>query len=139
MISIIVGAKGTGKTKQIIDRANATLEERKGDTVFLTTTTRYRMEINPRIKLIDVRDEGICNKDLLFGFIRGMLSANYDIEYVFIDGVYKMMNTTIDSAEMAELFLLLETLDNGSNVKFVLTISCDKENLPAFIAKHLDK
>ena len=139
MINIIVGAKGTGKTKQIIDRANATLEERKGDTVFLTTTTRYRMEINPRIKLIDVRDEGICNKDLLFGFIRGMLSANYDIEYVFIDGVYKMMNTTIDSAEMAELFLLLETLDNGSNVKFVLTISCDKENLPAFIAKHLDK
>lgn len=139
MISIIVGAKGTGKTKQIIDRANATLEERKGDTVFLTTTTRYRMEINPRIKLIDVRDEGICNKDLLFGFIRGMLSANYDIEYVFIDGVYKMMNTTIDSAEMAELFLLLETLDNGSNVKFVLTISCDKENLPEFIAKHLDK
>ena len=139
MISIIVGAKGTGKTKQIIDRANATLEHRKGDTVFLTTTTRYRMEINPRIKLIDVRDEGICNKDLLFGFIRGMLSANYDIEYVFIDGVYKMMNTTIDSAEMAELFLLLETLDNGSGVKFVLTISCDKENLPAFIAKHLDK
>ena len=138
MISIIVGAKGTGKTKQIIDKANATLESRKGDTVFLTTTTRYRMEINPRIKLIDVRDEGINNKDMLFGFIRGMLSANYDIEYFFIDGVYKMMNTTIDSADMAELFLLLETLTNNSPVKFVLTISCDKENLPAFIAKYLD-
>lgn len=138
MIKIIVGAKGTGKTKQIIDRANGALETGKGDIVFLSTTKRYRAEINPRIKFIDMRDEGVCNKDMLFGFVRGMLSANYDIEYVFIDGVYKMMGTEINSPEMAELFLLLDNLDNGSDVKFILTISCDKENLPEFIAKHLD-
>ena len=137
MIDIIVGAKGTGKTKMIIDKANATLESKKGDAVFLTTTKRYRMEINPRIKFIDTRDEGIMSKDMLFGFIRGMLCANYDIEYFFIDGVYKMMNVTIDSAEMAELFMLLDTLGNASGVKFVLTISCDKEALPEFIAKYL--
>ena len=98
MIKIIEGAKGTGKTKKIIETANYGLGERKGDTVFLSTTTRYRTEIKPQIKFIDAKGEGIVGKEMLFGFIKGMLAANYDIEYIFIDGVYKIMGVEIDSA-----------------------------------------
>ena len=134
MINVIVGAKGTGKTKKIIEAANKSLETSKGDSVFLTTTTRYRMEIKPAMKFIDMKEEGIVNKDMLVGFIKGMLAANYDIENVFIDGVYKMMGTTIDSPETAELLLLLERY---AGVNFTLTISCDQDALPAFIAKYL--
>ena len=74
---------------------------------------------------------------MLFGFIKGMLAANYDIEYIFIDGVYKIMGAEIDSAEMAELFMLLEKLEEGTGANFVLTISCEREKLPSFIAKYL--
>ncbi len=137
MIKIIEGAKGTGKTKKIIETANYGLGERKGDTVFLSTTTRYRTEIKPQIKFIDAKGEGIVGKEMLFGFIKGMLAANYDIEYIFIDGVYKIMGAEIDSAEMAELFMLLGKLEEGTGVNFVLTISCEREKLPSFIAKYL--
>lgn len=137
MIKIIEGAKGTGKTKKIIDLSTAALEEKKGDAVFLSTTTRYRAEIKPQIKFIDAKSEGINGKEMLFGFIKGMLAANYDIEYIFIDGVYKIMGVEIDSPEMAELFMLLDKIGEGSDVHFVLTISCDREKLPAFIAKYL--
>lgn len=135
MITIIDGAKGSGKTKKIIDSANDAVYASKGDIVFLSTTKRYRSEIKPQIKFINtVEDEGIKSKEMLIGFIKGMLAANYDIEYLFIDGVYKMMSTTIDSAEMEELF---DYFAGVSDVKITLTISCDRESLPAFIAKYL--
>ena len=134
MINVIVGEKGTGKTKKIIEAANKALENSKGDSVFLTTTTRYRMEIKPAMKFIDMKEEGVCGKDQLAGFIKGMLAANYDIENVFIDGVAKMTGAPVDSAETAEVFLLMERY---RGVNFTLTISCAEEKLPAFIAKYL--
>ena len=136
MITIIDGAKGSGKTKRIINAASDALEVSKGDIVFLATTTRYRTEIKPQIKFVDTVEQGIKSKDVLFGFIKGMLSANYDIEYIFIDGVYKMMGVSIDSPEMAELFMMLERISALSAVKFILTVSCSVEEMPEFIAKY---
>lgn len=137
MIKIIEGAKGTGKTKKIIDLSTEVLGTCKGDVVFLSTTTRYRQEIKPQIKFVDAKEVGVCGKEMLFGFIKGMLAANYDVEYIFIDGVYKIMGVDIDSPEMAELFMLLDKLTEANHVNFVLTVSCAKEELPAFIAKYI--
>ena len=136
MINIIYGAKGTGKTKKILDAANGAIDQTKGDIVFLAATTRYRMEVKPQIRFIDAIGEGICSKDGLIGFVKGLLCGNYDIEYVFIDGFYKMMGTTIQDPAVAEFFLALDNLASGVN--FVLTVSCDKEELPSFIAKYVD-
>lgn len=135
MITIIDGAKGTGKTKRILDKANGVLSEIKGDVVFLATTTRYRMEIKPQIRFIDAKTEGIANKDALVGFLKGLICGNYDIEYVFIDGFCKMLGTELDSNEVAEFFLALDSL--AEKVNFVLTVSCDREELPAFISKYI--
>lgn len=135
MITIIDGAKGSGKTKRILDKANGVLKDTKGDVVFLATTTRYRMEIKPQIRFIDTVAEGIGTKDSLVGFLKGLLCGNYDIEYVFIDGFYKMMGKTLDSPEVAEFFLTLENL--ASHVNFVLTVSCSREEMPAFISKYI--
>lgn len=137
MIKIIEGAKGTGKTKRIIDLSTEVLGTCKGDIVFLSTTTRYRQEVKPQIKFVNAKEVGINGKEMLFGFIKGVLAANYDVEYIFIDGVYKIMNVDIDSPEMAELFMLLEKLTADNHVNFVLTVSSAREELPAFIAKYL--
>lgn len=136
MIKIIKGVKGSGKTKQILDMASDCLAKVKGDVVFLAATSRYRMEIKPQIKFIDAVSEGIATKEALKGFIKGLLSGNYDIEYIFIDGFYKMMNVEINSAESAEFFLMLDGM--SKNVNFVLTVSCADEDLPEFIAKYKD-
>lgn len=136
MISIIYGAKGTGKTKRIIDLANENVFTQKGDVVFLAATSRYRMEISSRIRFVDVVDIGITSKEGLLGFIKGLVNANYDIETIYIDGVYKMMRTTIDSEDMAEFMMAIDNL-TSHGIKFVITVSCEKENLPEFIAKYI--
>jgi hypothetical protein len=135
MITIIDGAKGTGKTKKIIDAANAVVS--KGDMVFISTTDRYRTEIKPQIKFINAEEEKIDDKKILFGFIKGMLSANYDIDNIYIDGVYKIMNVGADSPEMADFFKFLEEISKSAKVSFTLTMSCEREKLPAFIAKYV--
>lgn len=136
MISIIYGAKGTGKTKRIIDLANENVFTQKGDVVFLAATSRYRMEISSRIRFVDVVDIGITSKEGLLGFIKGLVNANYDIETIYIDGVYKMMRTIIDSEDMAEFMMAIDNL-TSHGIKFVITVSCEKENLPEFIAKYI--
>lgn len=135
MISIIYGEKGTGKTSKII--ANANTVASKGDIVFLSTTDRYRQEIKPQIKFVNCKDERVDNSQSLLGFIKGMLAANYDIEYIYIDGIYKMINATFDSDVMENFFLSLDEISTNGTVTFVLTVSCAKEKLPAYINRYI--
>ncbi|MFA6866215.1 MAG: hypothetical protein WCR54_01730 [Clostridia bacterium] len=137
MINIIYGAKGTGKTKKIIDLANNGVNSKKGDSVFLAASSRYRMEIQPEIRFINVLDIGINSKDGLIGFVKGLTNANYDIETIYIDGVYKMLCTSLDSNESAEFFMAMDALSQAG-ISFIITASCDKDKLPEFIAKYVD-
>ena len=107
------------------------------DVVFLSTTSRYRMEIKPQIKFIDVTAEKISSKECLIGFIKGMLCGNYDIEYIFIDGMYKMMGVALDSPEVAELMATLDIISESRNINFVLTVSCDRSEMPQFLLKYI--
>ena len=138
MIQIIAGEKGSGKTKKLIDLANTQAATAKGINVVLTTTDRYRAEIKPEVRFVDVMEEGINNFDRLVGFIKGMLCTNYDIECVFIDGANRMLGVALDDPEMASFFVAIENIGVNSNVKFVLTVSSSEENLPAFIKSYLN-
>ena len=137
MIQIIAGEKGSGKTKKLINFVNDTAVSGKGIDVVLATTDRYRQEIKPEVRFIDVTEEGVNNFDRLIGFIKGLLCGNYDIEYVFIDGVHKMLATEIGSSIMADFFMALDSIGDKSMVKFVLTVSCAVEKLPEFVKKYL--
>ena len=137
MIQIIAGEKGSGKTKKLINFVNDTAVSGKGINVVLATTDRYRQEIKPEVRFVDVTEEGVNNFDRLVGFIKGLLCANYDIEYVFIDGVHKMLATEIGSSAMADFFMALEAIGEKSMVKFVLTVSCAIDKLPEFVKKYL--
>ena len=137
MIQIIAGEKGSGKTKKLINFVNDTAVSGKGINVVLATTDRYRQEIKPEVRFVDVTEEGVNNFDRLVGFIKGLLCANYDIEYVFIDGIHKMLATEIGSSAMADFFMALEAIGEKSMVKFVLTVSCAIDKLPEFVKKYL--
>ena len=137
MIQIIAGEKGSGKTKKLINFVNDTAVSGKGIDVVLATTDRYRQEIKPEVRFIDVTEEGVNNFDRLIGFIKGLLCGNYDIEYVFIDGIHKMLATEIGSSSMADFFMALDSIGEKSMVKFVLTVSCAVDKLPEFVKKYL--
>lgn len=134
MIKIIYGSKGSGKTKRMLDAASEALASTKGEVVFLATTTRYRMEIKPQIRFIDLVENGISSKDALVGFIKGLLSGNYDIQCLFIDGFYKVIGG-LDGADAEQFFAEIAPL--ATDVDIVLTVSCDMDEMPAFIAEYV--
>lgn len=135
MIKIIYGAKGVGKTKKIIDLANDSLAEQKGDIVFIADTNRYMHDIKYQIRFTNTKESVIESQGVLIGFIKGMISANYDIKVMFIDGAARMINQEIN--DMQPFFEEIEAISENNNVDFVLTISKEINELPDFIKKYV--
>lgn len=135
MINIIYGAKGTGKTKQIIDRANSGIEEAKGNIVFLTDKKGYTYHINYNIRLL-MMEEYEMSSDIDFtGFIKGLIAGNSDIEHFYIDGLHRICKKSI--ADLGDLFINLDNIVEKFGVDFTLAISLPEEELPSFLDKYL--
>lgn len=135
-MKIIYGPKGTGKTKAIIESANKALDTAKGHVVFVTDTTRYTYDLNNQIRYLDVTGFDIVGEDGFRGFIKGIVAANGDNEYIYIDGIARITGKPL--AELNSIFTAIEKLESDYGVKFVLTCSASKEDLPAFILKYVD-
>lgn len=134
MINIIYGAKGTGKTKQIIDRANSNVEEAKGNIVFLTDKKGYNYHINFAIRLL-MMEEFKINSDYDFvGFIKGLIAGNRDIEHFYIDGIHRICKKSI--AELKDLFINLDDITETFGVEFTLAISLPEKEMPEFLHKY---
>lgn len=140
MIQLILGNKGTGKTKAIIDIANDHIETAKGDIVFLTDTDRYMYSLRYQIRAINTSDlkrgtEPVVREDMLVGYIYGVLAGNHDIESMYIDGAHRMLGR--DVSEMEHFFMDLEEIAEKTDTKFILTVSQDENELPEFLHKYL--
>ena len=135
MIKIIYGAKGTGKTKKIIDTANQDALNSKGDVVFLADTNRYMYDLKRNVRFVNITEYEIQTELGLLGFIRGMLAGNTDIATVYIDGAHRMANR--DIVDMVWFYNKLEALSDKNNTDFVLTVSADEKDLPDFIKKYI--
>ncbi len=134
MIKIIYGEKGTGKTKQIVDSANESVKRAKGVVVYIDKDSNRIHDLERAIRLVDTSEYGISDQCGLLAFIKGMLAANFDIEKIYIDGMAKIVHSTID--EMGVVYNGIDDIAHKHNVDFVITASCAKEKLPKFVAKH---
>ncbi len=135
MIKIICGPKGSGKTKRIIDAANAAVADAKGHLIFITDTKRYMYDLKREVRFIDVSDYAIAGEDALCGFIKGVIAGNYDNEYIFVDGVARIAGKGL--GEMSAFFYMLEKVSELRSLKMYITCSCAQEDLPDFIKKYL--
>ncbi len=135
MIKIIYGSKGTGKTKQIIDMANAALEKTGGYVVFLADTNRYVREIKYAIRFLNTKETAISGEESLIGFIKGLISANYDIKEIYIDGAARMLGGDIPS--MGSFISRLDAIAQEYGTEFILTVSCDNAEMPEFFEKYI--
>ena len=134
-MKIIYGPKGTGKTKAIIDLANSSLESAKGHVIFITDTNRYTRELKYTIRFLDVTRFAVQSEDGLRGFIKGIVAANGDNEFIFIDGIARIAGKELN--ELESIFSAMEMLEKEYDVKFVVTCSASKEDLPEFVLKHV--
>ncbi len=135
MIKVIYGAKGTGKTKMMIDAANETVKIAKGHMIFITDSKRGMYDLEREIRFIDTSDYDVAGEAALCGFIKGVIAGNHDNEYVFIDGVVRIAGKPVQ--EMAAFFYMLEKVGKDSDVTITVSVSADKEELPDFVTKYL--
>lgn len=131
MLKLIVGVKGTGKTKTLINLVNGALEVTKGDVVCIEKGTKLRYDIKPSARLIDVDEYKIADAQSLYGFIAGIMASNHDVTDLFIDGTLKICNHDIASFETLthELAAFVEKF--GLNL--TMTVSMREEDIPESI------
>ena len=135
MIKIIVGNKGTGKTKKLIDSINARAEESNGNVVCIERGMQLTYDLPHNVRLADAEEYGINSFDSFYGFVAGMLAGNYDIKEIYVDGILK-----IAGADFEALGRTLEKLDKltGDDSTVTFTVSADAAELPASVTKFVD-
>ena len=136
MIKVIYGAKGTGKTKMMIDAANETVSVAKGHMIFITDSKRGMYDLEREVRFIDTSDYDIAGEAALCGFIKGVIAGNNDNEYVFIDGVARIAGKPVQ--EMAAFFYMLEKVGKDDGVTITVSVSAEKAELPDFVTKYLE-
>ena len=132
MISVIYGAKGSGKTKRIIDAANLAANSVTGQVIFITDNSDS-LGIAASVRFINLAEFGVKSEAEFIGFLKGMLATNFDIQKVFIDGMGRFLGK---SAE--ELKAVFQTIEHEADkADFIATVSTDE--LPAFLKKYAAK
>lgn len=132
MVKLLVGHKGSGKTKTMIDMANDSLSKVDGSVVFINKNHRLMYELKYRIRVVCMEDfEHITNIDEYIGFIYGIISQDHDIEIIFIDSILRHADVKISDLE--EFLDRLDSISERYEVDFVVSISADKEELGDYI------
>jgi hypothetical protein len=134
MIKVIYGEKGMGKTKILIDTANKIALKAKGDVVFIDDSTQLMYDLNHKVRFVNVSEFPPIGTEGFFGFICGILSQNYDIEGIFIDGLNYI--TKKKAADMEVLFKNLQVIAEKVNIDFYITINGVNEELPEFLKQY---
>ena len=129
MVQIIAGEKGKGKTKHLLDKANAAVKELKGSIVYLDKSSKHMYELNNRIRLINVKEYPLPSSEAFIGFICGIISQDHDLEMMFLDSFLKL--AALEGEDITEVITTLENIGEKYHVTFVLSVSMNKEDMPA--------
>ena len=133
MIQVIMGLKGSGKTKKLIDSINQCLTTASGDVVCIEYGKKLTYDLNYRIRLVDSQEYGIANPDMLKGFLSGLHAGNFDITNVYIDNLYKTIGS--DRAVGEEFVQWCAGFAAANNMNITITISDD----PALASEEMKK
>ena len=135
MIHVIMGLKGSGKTKKLIDSINSTVASASGDVVCIEYGKKLTYDINYRVRLVDSKEYGINSLDMLKGFLSGLHAGNFDITNVYIDNLYKTIG---NSRADAEAFILwCDAFAKANDMNITITVSDDPAEAPASIRQYL--
>ncbi|MCI9545324.1 MAG: twitching motility protein PilT [Lachnospiraceae bacterium] len=129
MVELIVGKKGKGKTKVLLERANGSVKNANGSIVYLDKSAKHMYELNNKIRLIDVSAFPLKNSDEFVGFICGILSQDHDLEQVYLDGFLTI--SKLEGQDVENTLSQLDAIGQQFNLTFVVSISMDKEEIPA--------
>ena len=128
MVTLLIGHEGAGKTKRMIDMANEAVEHAKGSIIFINKNQRLMYDLKYRIRVICMEDyEHITNSDEYIGFLYGIISADHDIETIFIDSILK--HADVKLSNLPEFIDRLKDISKNYGMDFVVSLSADKDEM----------
>ena len=128
MVKLLVGRKGSGKTKQMVDLANEKVDKLNGDVVLINQNHRLIIDLKHSMRVICMEDfPHITNSDEYIGFLYGIISSNHDIEMIFIDGILKHADVSLGN--LPEFIERLKKLSKIYDIEFVVSLSAEKEEM----------
>ena len=135
MIHVIMGLKGSGKTKKLIDNINTAVAQAHGDVVCIEYGKKLTYDVTYKVRLVDSQEYGISTPDMLRGFLSGLHAGNFDITNVFIDNLYKTIGNDEAAAEAFVAWCAKFAADN--DMEITMTISADPETAPESMKQYL--
>lgn len=128
MVKLLIGHKGTGKTKQMIDLANEQIENSKGSIIFINKNSRLMYDLKYRIRVVCMEEyEHVTNSDEYIGFLYGIISSDHDIETIYIDSILKHADFSL--GDLPEFLTRLKDISKNYGMDFVVSLSAEKEEM----------
>ena len=132
MITLILGKKGSGKTKRLMDMCNEAVASSKGNVVFIEKDSTLTYNVSHKVRLTAADEYAIKGFDSFYGFIAGMCAGNYDITDIFVDSTLKIGG---DMADLLTFVEKLKVLSEKANTNIVMSVSADRSEIDARIAE----
>lgn len=134
MIHLNCNKRGSGKSKELISTANEMVSKSKGNLVFIDDDTRAMHELDRKIRFINSSEYELNDYNDFYGFLCGILSEDYDVEKIFIDGLLNIMKAELEGA--GKLFEKIEKLSQKHNVELYININKTREEIPEFLKEY---
>ncbi len=137
MITLLTGNKGSGKTKKLIEQANAAVERSQGNVVVIEKGQKLTYDISHTARLIDSDAYDVKGVDALCGFLSGICAGNYDVTDIFVDSTLKITGTGAEALEV--MIPELEKLSAAADTNFCMSISASDDTIPAAAKQYILK
>ena len=137
MIKLIIGNKGAGKTKKLIDLVNSCVETSSGNVVCIENEPKLTYDISSKARLLETESYNIKGHKAFYGFLEVIFAGNKDVKEIIVDATFKIVGREYD--KLPQFFEMLSELSEATDVDFYFTISCDKEDLPVEIFDYCEE
>jgi hypothetical protein len=128
MVKLVVGEKGTGKTKRMLEMANDKAQKAQGSIIFIDRDKKFMHSLRHSVRLVSLEEYPVKDIKSFIGFLCGIIASDHDIETIFIDRLLQLTDLEIEG--VASMIKEIERLCNGHDIQFVISISCSLDRLP---------
>ena len=135
MVQLIVGNKGKGKTKYLLDKVNSEIKSILGNICYLDKSTKHMYELNNKIRLICVPDYDVVGAEEFVGFVCGIISQDHDIEQMYFDSFLDIAG--LRGADITDTIEKLQKISDDFHVDFIVSVSMDEGELPEGVRKYI--
>ena len=135
MIQLIIGEKGKGKTKILLDMANKQIKSVNGNIVYLDKSKQHMYELNNKIRLIDVKNYPVDSRDTFLGFLCGIISQDNDLEWMYLDSFLTLAR--ISAEEVEDALDRIDRISSSYHVDFVISVSITRDQVPERFAENI--